>query len=178
MFLINDRQDALNVAPAQTSKIAYLTQTTLSLSETKEIIQILKNRFPNIVSPKADDICYATTNRQLAVKNLAKYCDVVFVLGSQNSSNSQRLRECAEEEGCTAYLIDNKNFIQNDWLKGKNSIGITAGASAPEELVQEVVQFLQNLNPEATVQEIEFIKEKMHFPVPSFIERPKQKQSN
>lgn len=171
MFLINDKQDALTINPPQTEKMAYLTQTTLSLAETQEIINILKNRFPQIIAPPADDICYATTNRQLAVINLAQYCDVIFVIGSQNSSNSQRLRECAEKEGCTAFLIENKNFIQTNWLNFAKTIGITAGASAPEELVQETVQFLQSLEPNSQVQELEFVKEKMYFPLPKLVKK-------
>lgn len=167
IILINDKEEALSVNPPQREKLAYLTQTTLSVSETEEIIKILKERFPNIIDPPQEDICYATTNRQLAIKDLTKYCDLVFVLGSQNSSNSQRLRECSEQEGKKSYLIENKHEIKEDWLKDVKSIGITAGASAPEKLVQEVIQLLQEKYPNTEVHEMDIIKENMFFPVPN-----------
>ncbi|MDX1919838.1 MAG: 4-hydroxy-3-methylbut-2-enyl diphosphate reductase [Candidatus Caenarcaniphilales bacterium] len=167
IILINDKEEAQSVNPPQVEKLAYLTQTTLSVSETDEIIKVLKQRFPQIIDPPKEDICYATTNRQLAIKDLTDHCDLVLVLGSQNSSNSQRLRECAQQEGKKAYLIDNREQINEDWLKNINSVGITAGASAPEKLVQEVVNFLQQKFPGATVQETDLIKENMFFPVPN-----------
>jgi 4-hydroxy-3-methylbut-2-en-1-yl diphosphate reductase len=167
IILINDKTDALNVQPLQTQKLVYLTQTTLSVSETEDIIAILKERFPGITPPPRDDICYATTNRQLAVKHMALAADLVLVLGSQNSSNSQRLRECAEQNGATAYLIDNKNQIKPEWLDGISSVGVTAGASAPDKLVQEVIDYLQKKEPGSIIEEIEPVKEEMYFPVPN-----------
>jgi len=167
MILINDKEEAWKVQPKQTDKLAYLTQTTLSIAETDEIIKILQKRFPSIQGPAKEDICYATTNRQRAVIEMAQQSDLVLVLGSKNSSNSQRLRECAEKEGAKAYLIDNKDEIELSWLKDVESIGVTAGASAPEKLVEKVIQFLRQLNPQSTLQEIEPVKEEMFFAIPN-----------
>ncbi|MFN5538789.1 MAG: 4-hydroxy-3-methylbut-2-enyl diphosphate reductase [Candidatus Melainabacteria bacterium] len=167
MILIDGIEDALKVNPHDTEKLVYLTQTTLSLAETHEMIQILEKRFPNLIGPSKEDICYATTNRQLAVKKLAKKAELVLVLGSQNSSNSQRLREVAENEGAKSYLIDNKDQIQDLWLEDINIIGITAGASAPEKLVQDVINFLREKTADCTVEEIELVQEKMFFPIPN-----------
>ena len=167
MILIDGIEDALKVNPQDTEKLVYLTQTTLSLAETQEIIQILEKRFPNLIGPSKEDICYATTNRQVAVKKLAEKAELVLVLGSQNSSNSQRLREVAENEGAKSYLIDNKDQIQDLWLENINIIGITAGASAPEKLVQDVINFLREKTADCTVEEIELVQEKMFFPIPN-----------
>jgi len=164
--LLETTQDALDVAKTPQEKIAYLTQTTLSVDETQRIIEILQERFPEIQAPSREDICYATTNRQFATKELAKSSDLVFVIGSTNSSNSQRLRECAAKEGSMAYLIDAKESIQREWLQNINSIGITAGASAPEDLVQEVVSYLQEIYPDSQIEELELIKESTVFPIP------------
>ena len=123
--------------------LAYVTQTTLSVDDTARIIAALKERFPEIKGPKKDDICYATQNRQDAVKRLAKSCDVVLVVGSQNSSNSTRLREVAASAGAQAYMIDGPDDIERGWLVGAQHVGVTAGASAPEILVQRVIQRLQ-----------------------------------
>ena len=124
------------------SNVSYTTQTTLSVDDTKDIVEALKSKYPNINSPKKDDICYATQNRQDAVKTLMHMSDVLLVLGSKNSSNSNRLREIAEKLGKNAYLIDNATEINNNWLNNINTVGVTAGASAPEVLVQEVVNYL------------------------------------
>ena len=169
IILINDKTEALSVQPPQTDKLAYLTQTTLSLKETAEIINILENRFPSIIGPEKEDICYATTNRQMAVSELAKVSDLVLVLGSENSSNSQRLRECAKEFNIDAYLIDGKEQIDNKWFEKENikTIGITAGASAPESLVREVVSHFQQKYPKVEITELETIKEKTFFPIPN-----------
>ncbi len=167
MILIDGIEDAWKVNPPDTEKLVYLTQTTLSLVETQEMIQILEKRFPNLIGPSKEDICYATTNRQVAVKKLAKKAELVLVLGSQNSSNSQRLREVAENEGAKSYLIDNKDQIQDLWLENINTIGITAGASAPEKLVQDVINFLREKTTDCTVEEIELVQEKMFFPIPN-----------
>ena len=126
-------------------KIGFVTQTTLSVDDTNTVIEALKVRYPNIESPKKDDICYATQNRQDALKTLVKQCDLVFVVGSPNSSNSNRLREIAEKRGVPAYLIDGADDIKPEWLDGKKSIGLTAGASAPEVLVKQVTERLNEM---------------------------------
>jgi 4-hydroxy-3-methylbut-2-en-1-yl diphosphate reductase len=167
IMLVNDIDEANQINPPEGAKLAYLTQTTLSVSETEEIIALLKERFPQIKEPPKEDICYATTNRQKAVKELSKKCDVVFVIGSQNSSNSQRLRECAAQHGAESYLIDNKTQIEASWLKEAKVIGVTAGASAPEKLVQEVVQYLLSCYPDSSVEEEQAVHENMFFPVPN-----------
>ena len=147
-------------------KLAYITQTTLSVDDTAEIIKILKDRFPNIRSPKREDICYATTNRQLAVKKIAPLCDILFVIGSKNSSNSLRLVEVAKRSGCeNTFLIDSKNESEiNDIQKYKN-IGITSGASAPEKLVFDLINAIKK-NAEVEVKEIEIAKENVSFKLP------------
>ena len=147
-------------------KLAYITQTTLSVDDTAEIIKILKDRFPNIRSPKREDICYATTNRQLAVKKIAPLCDILFVIGSKNSSNSLRLVEVAKRSGCeNTFLIDSKNESKiNDIQKYKN-IGITSGASAPEKLVFDLINAIKK-NAEVEVKEIEIAKENVSFKLP------------
>src|SRR5207249_9106186 len=122
-------------------RVAYITQTTLSVDETTAIIARLRMRFPSIVGPKSDDICYATTNRQIAVKQLARECELVLVIGSTNSSNSNRLVEVAREHGARSHLIDNAGQVRDGWLEGTETVGITSGASAPEELVEKLVDF-------------------------------------
>src|SRR5205823_7670317 len=125
------------------SRIAYVSQTTLSVDETRAIINRLRQRFPDIVGPRTDDICYATTNRQAAVKQLARVCDLVLVIGSRNSSNSNRLVEVAREHGANSHLIDNERQVREEWLDGMRVVGITSGASAPEGLVQRLVEFFR-----------------------------------
>jgi 4-hydroxy-3-methylbut-2-enyl diphosphate reductase len=147
------------------AKIAYLTQTTLSVDEAGRVIAALKKKFPRIESPPKDDICYATTNRQEAVFQLAPRVDVVVVLGSQNSSNSQRLKELAHSNGRPAYLIDGAAELQSEWFDGTKSVLITAGASAPEVVVQECVQFLVERYG-ATVEEVSIREEHVSFPLP------------
>jgi len=147
------------------SNVSYTTQTTLSVDDTKDIVEALKSKYPNINSPKKDDICYATQNRQDAVKTLMHMSDVLLVLGSKNSSNSNRLREIAEKLGKNAYLIDNATEINNNWLNNINTVGVTAGASAPEVLVQEVVNYLYDKGA-TNIEEVSGIPENIHFPVP------------
>ena len=148
-----------------TDDISYTTQTTLSVDDTQKIVQALKEKFPNIQAPKKDDICYATQNRQDAVKALMESCDVLLVLGSNNSSNSNRLKEIAKKMNKPAYLIDGIDDIDVRWVEGVETVGVTAGASAPEILVQEVVDCL--LDKGATeVVEVSGVKEDVHFPVP------------
>ena len=142
MTLIETAEDAEAVQPADGNALGFLTQTTLSVDDTSEIVAVLQRRFPAIVGPKGDDICYATSNRQAAVKEIAHRCDLVLVIGSPNSSNSQRLREVAEREGATARLIQRATSIDWAWFDGVATVGLTAGASAPEVLVQEVLALL------------------------------------
>ena len=143
IYLVENTKDVATLVVKNPHLLSYVTQTTLSLDDTKTIIQALKQRFPAIATPKKEDICYATQNRQQAVKELAKQCDMVLVLGSVNSSNSNRLKELAERLGKPAYLIDTAEDIQSTWLIKKQAIGITAGASAPEFLVQKVVKHIK-----------------------------------
>ncbi len=149
IYLVEVPEDVAHLHVKNSDNLALVTQTTLSLDDTKAVIDALRQRFPNILQPKKDDICYATQNRQDAVKDLAERCELVLVVGSPNSSNSNRLREVAERNGATAYLIDNAEEIQREWLAGKRRIGLTAGASAPEVLVQEVVARLKEWGVES-----------------------------
>src|SRR3954468_12143925 len=148
--------------------VAYITQTTLSLDETSAIIERLKQKFPNIVGPKSDDICYATTNRQIAVKELARDCDLVLVIGSANSSNSNRLVEVARECGADSYLIDNSLQVEEEWLEGVVTLGITSGASAPEELVEQLVDFFRDRGTE-DISEVRTVDEDVRFMLPKEI---------
>src|ERR671931_268335 len=133
--------DALEIEDPE--KLAYISQTTLSVDETRSIINRLRERFPSIVGPRTDDICYATTNRQAAVKQMADACDLVLVIGSRNSSNSNRLVEVAREHGAASHLIDHEGQVQEEWLDGARVVGISSGASAPEELVQRLIEFFK-----------------------------------
>lgn len=143
IYLVEDEQDVASLQVRHPDKLAFVTQTTLSVDDTARVIDALRARFPAIQGPRKDDICYATQNRQDAVKTLAEQCSVVLVVGSPNSSNSNRLRELAERMGAKAYLIDNAGQIQRDWLDGINTVGLTAGASAPEVLIRQVVDQLK-----------------------------------
>lgn len=143
IYLVESVSDVAHLNVRDPEYFAYVTQTTLSVDDTSDIIDALRQRFPHIEGPRKDDICYATQNRQDAVKTLALESDVVFVIGSPNSSNSNRLRELAERCGATAYLVDNAEELQKQWIEGVNTVGVTAGASAPELLVQQVVKRLQ-----------------------------------
>jgi len=165
MYLVESPADVPNLVVQDESNLAFVTQTTLSIDDAETIIAALKDRFPAITGPKKDDICYATQNRQDAVKMLAKQCDVVIVVGSPNSSNSNRLREVARNMNVTAYLIDNAYELQAEWLTGKSHVGISAGASAPEVLVQNVIKRLKELGAES-VHELQGISENVVFPVP------------
>ena len=165
MYLVESPADVPNLVVQDESNLAFVTQTTLSIDDAETIIAALKDRFPAITGPKKDDICYATQNRQDAVKMLAKQCDVVIVVGSPNSSNSNRLREVARNMNVTAYLIDNAAELQAEWLTGKSHVGISAGASAPEVLVRDVIARLQELGA-GNVQELQGISENVVFPVP------------
>jgi 4-hydroxy-3-methylbut-2-enyl diphosphate reductase len=165
IYLVENEEDVAALTVRNPDKIAYVTQTTLSMDDTARVITALREKFPLIQGPRKDDICYATTNRQDAVRQLALECDVVLVVGSHNSSNSNRLRELAERCGTDAYLIDGPQCIQPEWFTGKNYIGITAGASAPEILVQQVIARLQELGASAP-EEIIGIPENVSFTLP------------
>jgi len=144
VLLVSTPEDVDTLEVNDEHKLAYVTQTTLSVDDTAEVIEALRRRFPDIQGPKREDICYATSNRQAAVKALAEECDAVLVIGSKNSSNSNRLREVAERRGADAWLIDGPDDINPEWLRGCSKIGITAGASAPEVLVQQVLEYLRD----------------------------------
>lgn len=144
MLLVETVEDVSQLDVRSPDKLAHVSQTTLSVDETRDIIAALQKRFPNIKSPHKEDICYATTNRQEAVKDLSKTCDLVIVVGSPNSSNSNRLREVATLRGVEAYMVDNANYLQEEWFENKQCVGVTAGASAPEILVKEVIDRIQS----------------------------------
>ena len=165
IYLVEDLDDVATLQVAQPGNVSYTTQTTLSVDDTRGIIQALKERFPEIQGPRNDDICYATQNRQDAVRELSRQCDLVLVVGSPNSSNSNRLRELAQREGVEAYLIDGAIEIDPQWVAGRKHIGVTAGASAPEILVRGVIERLQQLGA-ASVRELDGKPEDMVFALP------------
>ena len=170
MFLVETVEDVARLEVRNPDKLAYVSQTTLSVDETKDIIAALNARFPNIRNPHKEDICYATTNRQKAVKELAEECDLVIVVGSPNSSNSNRLREVAALRGVDAYMVDNAGYLRREWFEGKNKVGVTAGASAPEVLVKEVLQTIQEWGHE-TIREGESAEESIVFVLPKELRR-------
>jgi len=164
--LIQNENEAKNYKNNEDKKIAFVTQTTLSVDDTHEMIKILKNRFPDIREPSKEDICYATTNRQMAVKNIAKKCDMFFVIGSRNSSNSVRLVEVAKKSGCiNSILIHSESKIPYDQIQNSNTIGISSGASAPEILVKNFINDLKNRFT-ISIDEVEIIKENVVFKIP------------
>ena len=165
IYLVEDLDDVATLQVAQPGNVSYTTQTTLSVDDTRGIIQALKERFPEIQGPRNDDICYATQNRQDAVRELSRQCDLLLVVGSPNSSNSNRLRELAQREGVEAYLIDGAIEIDPQWVAGRKHIGVTAGASAPEILVRGVIERLQQLGA-ASVRELDGKPEDMVFALP------------
>lgn len=160
--LVSSLEEAKSIRPTQTERLIALSQTTLSFDDTKKIITLLQKRFPKMILPPAFDICYATQNRQNAVKELAKKAELILVVGSKESSNSNRLKELAERKGVAAYLIDGVQDIKSEWLENIKHIGITAGASAPDYIIDNVVKFLQTAN--VAVEELEAVKENIHFP--------------
>jgi 4-hydroxy-3-methylbut-2-en-1-yl diphosphate reductase len=165
MYLVETPEDVRNLGVGTPEKLSFVTQTTLSVDDASAVIAALKERFPEVQGPKKDDICYATQNRQDAVKTLAEQCDLVVVVGSPNSSNSRRLKEVALGRGVPSYLIDGANEIDPAWLKGKTRIGVTAGASAPETLVEQVIAALQG-QVEGQVKELVGVTESVSFPLP------------
>ncbi len=168
IVLIENEADVETLEVDDPSKVAFISQTTLSVDETASIIAALRARFPAIAAPRTDDICYATTNRQAAVKQLARECELVLVIGSRNSSNSNRLVEVAREHGAESHLIDNERQVDEQWLTGKRVIGITSGASAPEELVLRLVEFFRDRGV-SDVQELEVVQEDVRFMLPKVI---------
>ena len=166
--LVETVEDADSVEVPDPEHVAFITQTTLSVDETAEIIERLRERFPKIVSSKSEDICYATTNRQIAVKQLAAECDLVLVIGSTNSSNSNRLVEVARDHGAASHLIDNASQVQEEWLEGAETVGITSGASAPEELVSELVEFFRERGTD-DIAELKTVDESVRFMLPKKI---------
>src|ERR687888_470184 len=158
IVLVETEDDVDRLEVPDPEKMAYISQTTLSVDETRAIINRLRERFPSIIGPRTDDICYATTNRQAAVKQMAEHCDLVLVIGSRNSSNSNRLVEVARDHGADAHLIDNELQVQEEWLEGKEVVGISSGASAPEDLVQRLVDFFRERGTMA-VEEFEVVSE-------------------
>ena len=165
IYLIERIEDIANLPVAQNDDLTFMTQTTLSLDDTAETISALKEKYPAIQGPHKNDICYATTNRQQAVRELAKQSDLVVVVGSKNSSNSNRLAELASRMGVASKLIDDPNDIQPDWFNGVQTIGVTAGASAPEELVQSVIARMKAFGV-TEVEELQGLEENMFFEVP------------
>lgn len=165
IYLVETPEDVAGLSPEHPGEIAFVTQTTLSVDDTQAVINALQQRFPAILGPRHDDICYATQNRQDAVKELSSQVELLLVVGSINSSNSNRLRELAEKKGVPAYLIDGAEDIRDEWLEGVESIGVTAGASAPESLVQEVIRQLE-LKGGKQLTELKGIHESMEFALP------------
>jgi 4-hydroxy-3-methylbut-2-enyl diphosphate reductase len=168
MILVQTEQDVDELVLADPDKVAYISQTTLSVDETVGIIERLRERFPTIVGSRTDDICYATTNRQAAVQQLARMCDLVLVIGSRNSSNSLRLVEVARDYGASAHLIDNAAELDEQWLDGVHTLGITSGASAPEELVQELVSVFRERGV-SDISEVTVTREDVRFMLPKTI---------
>ena len=165
MFLIETIEDVKYLTVDYPDKIAYVTQTTLSIDDTKAMIEALKKKYPNIQGPKSDDICYATQNRQDAVKQISSLCDLIIIVGSNNSSNSNRLKELALREGVEAYLIDHEDALQSSWLLNKKNIGISAGASAPEISVTNIIKKIEVLT-EAKITELPGVQENIIFKLP------------
>jgi 4-hydroxy-3-methylbut-2-enyl diphosphate reductase len=168
IVLVENEEDVDQLQIENPDKVAYISQTTLSVDETRAIIGRLRERFPTAIGPRTDDICYATTNRQMAVKQLASQCDLVLVIGSRNSSNSQRLVDVTREHGTEAHLIDHEGQVDESWLAGKRVVGITSGASAPEELVQRLVDELRSRGTQQ-VAELDVISEDVRFMLPKQI---------
>jgi 4-hydroxy-3-methylbut-2-enyl diphosphate reductase len=170
MYLVETEQDVQALQVNNPDDLAFVTQTTLSVDDTERVIDALRTRFPGIQGPRKDDICYATQNRQDAVRQLAGQCDVMLVVGSPNSSNSNRLRELAENQGIPAYLIDEASQINPDWLAGKQAVGITAGASAPEDIVSGVIEQLRDRGAELA-EEFQGSRESVTFSLPGELKR-------
>jgi len=172
IHLVSTSEDVADLPLPARTPIAYVTQTTLSVDDTRSVIAALKARFDDVVGPDVADICYATQNRQTAVRDLAKASDVVIVVGAQNSSNSSRLREIGEEMGVPSYLVDDGDGVEQSWLDGANAVGITAGASAPDELVESVIAAIARIRPVA-VSNLDGVEENLTFSLPPPLRRPR-----
>lgn len=166
MMLVESSADIENLSGINSEKVAYISQTTLSLDDTAEIVAVLQKRFPKIVTAPAGDICYATQNRQNAVKAFGKLCDLVFVIGAEHSSNSKRLKETAQKIGIRSFLVENASQIERSWIEKAETIGITAGASVPESLVKEVISYVCEQFPDTEVENFVYKEEKVIFPLP------------
>jgi 4-hydroxy-3-methylbut-2-enyl diphosphate reductase len=170
IVLVETIEDVDKLEVPDPDRVAHISQTTLSVDETRSIIAALREKFPNITGPRTDDICYATTNRQAAVRQMAAECDLVLVIGSRNSSNSNRLVEVAREYGADSYLIDNETQVREEWLDGKRVVGISSGASAPEELVRRLVEFFRARGTQ-DIAEFEVVREDVRFMLPKEIRK-------
>jgi 4-hydroxy-3-methylbut-2-enyl diphosphate reductase len=170
IVLVETIEDVDKLEVPDPDRVAHISQTTLSVDETRSIIAALREKFPNITGPRTDDICYATTNRQAAVRQMAAECDLVLVIGSKNSSNSNRLVEVAREYGADSYLIDNETQVREEWLDGKRVVGISSGASAPEELVRRLVEFFRARGTQ-DIAEFEVVREDVRFMLPKEIRK-------
>jgi len=168
IVLVESEEDVDKLEVEDERKLAYISQTTLSVDETRSIIAKLRERFPHIIGPRTDDICYATTNRQAAVRQMADQCDLVLVIGSKNSSNSNRLVDVARDRGTRAHLIDGADQVREEWLEGARVVGISSGASAPEELVDRLVQFFRDRGT-TDISEFEVLREDVRFMLPKKI---------
>ncbi|MGA2320596.1 MAG: 4-hydroxy-3-methylbut-2-enyl diphosphate reductase [Solirubrobacteraceae bacterium] len=168
IVLVQNERDVEQLEVEDPERVAYITQTTLAVDETSSILARLRGRFPNIVGPRTDDICYATTNRQAAVKQMADRCDLMLVIGSRNSSNSLRLVEVAKDCGTEAHLIDNAGEVREEWLKDRRVVGISSGASAPEDLVQDLVEFFRERGVR-DISEFDVVREDVRFMLPKQI---------
>lgn len=177
IYLVETMEDVFSLKLKNPNQCAYVTQTTLSVNDTVEIISALKTKFPKIMRPKKDDICYATTNRQEAVTDLAKLCDVMIVVGSIESSNSNRLKELAERLGCRSYLLDQADEMQREWFDGVEIVGVTAGASAPEDLVQQVIAKLKTWGAQIS-EEMPGVEESIVFALPKTLRDAKVLKNN
>ena len=177
VFLVTSVGEAETVKVNNPEKVAYITQTTLSVDDTREIIETLRRRFPSIAGPDVKDICYATQNRQTAVRELAGQVDLILVVGARNSSNSNRLCEVASDSGVPSHLIEDPSKIDPEWLHGKEAIGITAGASTPEDLVRDVIEALRE-HAELEISTMDGVEENVHFPLPPFLAGKRPKAAN
>ena len=169
VILVENPEDVDNLTGVNEDGLAYTTQTTLSIEETKDIIQALKQRFPKIKGPEKGDLCYATTNRQQAVTEMARLVDILLVIGSANSSNSNRLKELGERMGKRSYLIDGPQDVKREWFQGVDNVGISSGASAPEDLVQDVVKWIQREFPGTVAEDYVILEENVHFSLPDIL---------
>ncbi|MCD6024452.1 MAG: ispH [Fibrobacteria bacterium] len=169
IILVETPEDALSLPDLDDEELAYITQTTLSIGETRDIIEALKKRFPHIKGPEKGDLCYATTNRQSAVTQMAEKVDVLLVIGSKNSSNSNRLRELGEQLGKTSYLIDGPQDLRREWFEGVENVGVSSGASAPEDLVQDVVHWIQREFPGTEAEDYVILEENVRFSLPEVL---------